>query len=394
MKILYVVQAYGPDVFGGAESHCRMMASRMAARGHEVDVLTSRAVSYYDWANHYPEGTSEFEGVKVHRLSVEAPRDHRRFGPLSGRVLTGHKPVPLFMQRRWMEMQGPDMPDLQSWLWDHALDYDTVIFFTYLYAPTVKGLPMVSGRVPTVMHPTAHDERPLYLPIFDTLFKLPTGYAFSVEEDAELVKRRFNPSCLQSIVGIGVEQDVTADGERFRKAYDLDDPYLVCVGRFDPAKGSDDLYAMFTTYKQRNPGPLKLVFVGEPIKPVEPHPDVIVTGFVERQLRDDALAGAVASVHPSYFESFSMALAEAWALSKPAIVNGRCEVFAGQARRSGGAIPYDRFAEFENAVDMVTGDEVLQKRLGNAGRAYVESRYRWEDVMARYETLLERVPVV
>jgi glycosyltransferase involved in cell wall biosynthesis len=395
VKLLYVVQAYGPDVFGGAESHCRMMATRMAARGHDVDVLTSCAVSYYDWANYYKPGTSDFEGVTIHRLPVTAPRNHELFGPLSARVLSGYKPIPLFIQQRWIDTQGPHMPGLPQWIWDHALNYDAVIFFTYLYYPTVRGLPMASGRVPTVLHALAHDEPPLYLPVFDQTFKLPTGFAFSVEEDAELMRKRARPSQLQAIIGIGTDLEVSGNVSAFRRQFEIpDDPYVVCVGRLDPAKGSDELFDYFKTYKERNPGPLKLVLVGEPVKPLPPHDDVIVTGYVDQDVRNGAVAGAVASIHPSYFESFSMALTEAWAQRRPAIVNGHCEVLVGQARRSGGGLPYLNFAEFEEALDLVAGSDVLAKRFGEAGRRYTEERYNWTQVMDRYERFIGRVPAI
>jgi glycosyltransferase involved in cell wall biosynthesis len=394
MKLLYVVQAYGPEVFGGAESHCRMMAERMAERGHEVHVATSCSVSYYDWANHYEPGIDSYAGVTIHRMPVSESRNHRLFGPLSGRVLAGHKPLPLFMQQRWVDTQGPHMPELPQWLWDHALDYDAVIFFTYLYYPTVRGLRAVSGRVPTVLHATAHDEPPLYLPVFDSVLALPTGLAFSVEEDADLVRRRFRSTAMQCIVGIGTELDVSGDEHAFRAQFGVDDPYVVCVGRLDPAKGSDELFDLFVAYKERNPGPLKLVLVGEPVKPLPPHDDVVVTGFVSKSIREGAVAGAVASLHPSYFESFSMALIEAWAQRRPAIVNRRCEVFEGQAKRSGGAIPYAGFAEFEAALDIIVNEPDVAKTVGESGRAYTEARYDWQVVMERYEKFLSRVPAV
>src|SRR5262245_45196179 len=124
MRILYVVQAYGHEVFGGAETHCRMMATRMAQRGHDVDVATSCATTYYDWADSYQPGESRLDGVTLHRFPVTAPRDHELFGPLSARVMSGHKPVPLFLQKRWLETQGPTLQGFEEWLWDHCLDYD------------------------------------------------------------------------------------------------------------------------------------------------------------------------------------------------------------------------------------------------------------------------------
>jgi hypothetical protein len=41
VRLLFVVQRYGPEVFGGAEVFSREFATRMAGRGHDVDVVTS-----------------------------------------------------------------------------------------------------------------------------------------------------------------------------------------------------------------------------------------------------------------------------------------------------------------------------------------------------------------
>ena len=50
MRILYVVQRYGPQVLGGSETAARLFAERLVARGHSVEVLTSCARDYVDWA--------------------------------------------------------------------------------------------------------------------------------------------------------------------------------------------------------------------------------------------------------------------------------------------------------------------------------------------------------
>src|SRR5439155_484281 len=119
------------------------------------------------------------------------------------------------------------------------------------------------------LHPNAHDEPPLYLPLFDTVFHLPHAFGFLTEEEGDLVRRRFQPRRRSTTLGIGVDLEATGNGDAFRATYGLGgDPYLVYVGRLDPHKGVDELYDFFVTYKRLNPGPLRLVCVGEPVKPM------------------------------------------------------------------------------------------------------------------------------
>ncbi len=394
MRLLFVVQRYGVEVPGGAELACRDFAVRMAARGHAVEVLTSCAVSYVDWADAFPPGTDEMDGVLVHRLSVSKPRDDRLFGPLHARVPFGRHRVPPFLQREWMRVQGPHLPELVPWLRANAGSFDRAIFFTYLYYTASAGLPAAAGLVPTVLHPTAHDEPPLYLSLFDITFRLPSALAFLTEEEGALVTRRFHLTTPSTVTGLGVELDRTGDEAAFRRDFGLRQrPYLLYVGRVDPGKGSVELFDFFTEYKRRNPPrsieeDLALVIVGDPVEPPAPHPDVVVTGFVPETTKLGALAGTLALVQPSYFESFSLVLMEAWAAGKPALVQGHCEVLEGHARRSGGGIPFRGYAEFEAALDLLRADPGLAASLGQAGRRYVERRYAWDHVIARYEDFL------
>ncbi|MBW3590016.1 MAG: glycosyltransferase family 4 protein [Actinobacteria bacterium] len=389
MKLLYVVQRYGTEVAGGAEFACKAFATRLSARDHRVEVLTTCAASYATWENFYSEGVSEMNGLKVHRLPVLSPRDDDKFGSFIARMAWDRGRVPLHLQKEWMRLQGPQVPDLGPWLHDRAGEFDAVIFFTYLYYTAWAGLKAASGLTTTILHPTAHDEPPIYLPLFDLMFRLPSGLALFTKEEAELIQRRFRSRIPSSVIGIGTDLQPSADEASFRERYGLAErPYLVFVGRLDPYKGSDELFDFFAAYKSRNPGPLALVVVGEPVKPLPPHPDVIVTGFVEESVKTSALAGCFALVQPSYFESFSMVLTEAWALAKPALVQGHCKVLDGQVRRAGGGIPYSGYAEFEAALDMLFEDEDLRRELGEAGRRFVKKNYSWEVVLTRYERFL------
>ena len=53
-----------------------------------------------------------------------------------------------------------------------TLGLDVIVFIPYLYATTWLGLPVASGLAPTVLLPAAHDEPPLWLPLFDLTFRI------------------------------------------------------------------------------------------------------------------------------------------------------------------------------------------------------------------------------
>jgi glycosyltransferase involved in cell wall biosynthesis len=391
VKILFIVQRYGAEVAGGSEAACRSVAERLAAFGHDVEVATSRARSYVDWADHYPAGAEVINGVVVNRFSVRAPRVDRTFAPIHHRAMYDRR-LPLTAEQDWLRIQGPDLPDLLPWVRANAARFDVAVLFTYLYPTTALTLPDIAALLPTVIVPTAHDEPPMEMRIFDEPVRSADAMVCLTPEELEVLKRRFRCQPNVEVIGLGVDVHPVADASRFRAAHGLGDlPYLLFLGRLDPGKGSDELYRYFVELRRTHGLAMKLVIVGEPVSRPEPHPDVIVTGFVDEQTKLDATAGATIFIQPSYFESFSLALCEAWVMRVPALVQGRCEVLAGQARRSGGAMPYTSYAEFETGVKRLLDDEALRRQMGEAGRQYVLDNYQWHDLTHRWERFLGSV---
>lgn len=386
MRILYTVQRYGETIVGGSEAAARMFSEKLVQRGHQVEVLTSCALSYVDWANVLEPGTTEINGVVVHRLAVLSPRLPERFGPIHNWMMSGPKPAPHFVQQLWAKQMGPDLVNLQPWILANIERFDLAVFMTYLYATTTRGLAAAAGRVPTILQPTAHDEPPFRVRLYDSLFRQPDAFLFFTAEEREVVRRRFGFAPTGQTIGIGIDLEQAAVGNDFRERFALgDDPYLLYVGRIDAIKGSREAYEFFEVYKRRNPGRLKFVFVGEQITDSPPHPDVVFTGYVDEATKRAALAGSLAMVQPSRFESFSIVLCESWVQGRPAIVHADCEVLVGQARRSGGALPYRGFAEFEAAVELLLKDPGLADRMGACGHKYVEEHYRWDRVIDGFE---------
>lgn len=392
MRVLFVVQRFGSEISGGSETMCRLFASQLSRRNIDVEVLTSCAQSYVDWADVHPPGTSVVEGVTVHRLPVEAPRDPALFGPLDQRTLRSGVIQPVALERQWLGMIGPVLRGLRPWLHERVRSYDLCVFFTYLYTPTTVGLPIAARWRPTIFHPTAHHEPPFYLRALQPVFSAADGFGFLTEEEALLVNRRFSLDRPSVITGIGTDLDAEGDGERFRARFGLGGrPYLLFLGRLDSGKGADELHLFFRWYKRRHETNLALVYIGDPVMPLASDEDIRVLGFVDEQTRRDAIDGCLALVQPSYFESFSMALTEAWAQRRPALVQRHCDVLLGQAMRSAGAIPFGGFEEFEVAVEWLEARDGLRTALGQAGRRYVEERYSWSVVMDRYEAFLQQV---
>ena len=103
------------------------------------------------------------------------------------------------------------------------------MFYTYLYLPTTLGLPLVADKA--VLVPTAHDERPIYLDLFRSLFRIPRGLIFQVEEERAFVEERFHTGHIPSaVIGAGIDPVTDADGARFRRQHGLEGSYFLYVG--------------------------------------------------------------------------------------------------------------------------------------------------------------------
>ena len=391
LRIAYVVQRYGIEVNGGSETHCRGLAERLA-RQHDVDVLTTRAIDYVTWKNEYPEGAAEINGVCVRRFGVDQPRNPAQFDEASQKVFT--KPHTEDDELRWMKLQGPYSSSLLAYLEEHQPAYDVFLFQTYLYATTYFGLPLVSDRA--VLIPTAHDELPIYLDIFDELFrKARRLLCLSPEELAFLKKRFFDIALRADVLGAGIDlipaipPDPQLETLRERLAGSR---FILYVGRIDESKGCRTLIEFFERYIAESAiKDLKLVMVGKEVMPVPDRPHIIVTGFVPEARKYWAIRECQVMVAPSPYESLCIAALESWLLGKPVLANGDCAVLRGQCIRSNGGLWYAGYEEFREALTCLLNDASLARTLGIQGEAFVRSNYTWEEVDRRLMGILSAI---
>jgi glycosyltransferase involved in cell wall biosynthesis len=193
------------------------------------------------------------------------------------------------------------------------------------------------------------------------------------------------------VVGSGLEPVSTAGMTRAPlDALGIPQNYLLYLGRVDRNKGCDALLENFQEYASARPD-VALVLAGPAKMQIPSNPRIRALGYVSNEVREALLAHARALVVPSWYESLSIVLLEAWNHGIPALVNGRCKVLAGQVRRANGGLYYMFPAEFDEAADFLLNRPVERDAMGEQGLAYVNREYRWPTVLSRVETLLQDV---
>jgi glycosyltransferase involved in cell wall biosynthesis len=386
-RLAIVVQRYGDEVNGGAEYLARTGAEALAKdpRVESVNVLTTCARDHTTWATHYEPGVSTLRGVTVERFANSERRSALGLGPLFRAKL-----LPL-LEPAWFFAQGPVAPALyQRLMASHAIDeFDAYLFYTYLYAPTVFGLPLVRSR--SVLIPTAHDEPPIHMWTYRGFFRLPRALGYLTPEEQQFVEGTFSVGRTPSeIIGAGIDIQACASQ---RPAALPDGPYVTYLGRVEELKGCARLFQYFNTFRELHRDTefrsrhghvytgrdLKLVVAGRVSDVAIPDdPAYCYLGFISEEEKAFVLGASEALFMPSWVESLSLVLLEAWALGCPAIVDAHCDVTRGQTLRAdAGRLFQDTESFFVALVGLLAAPEEA-RRLGDSGARFVAERYGWK----------------
>jgi glycosyltransferase involved in cell wall biosynthesis len=431
MKVAFIIQRYGADVVGGSEQLCRLLAEHLVA-GHEVDVLTTCARDYVTWKNEYPEGPDRVRGVTVRRFANARTRDLDAFNRYSDWIYNhAHSRAD---EMEWLKLQGPWCPGLIEYLRRHQQQYDVLIFFTYLYAPTVLGLDVAPHR--SVLVSTAHDEPAIGLEIFKDVFRVPAALCYLTESERQFVGSRFpERSLLEDVTGVGVDmpqhhryprmaaepdddpptgsmsgdasepaesppaEDVPtrafgshllARGAVFRRRHRLYGPVALYGGRIDPGKGCEELIQYFSEYAKEG-GEATLALMGVKLMALPEEPFIRFAGLLSDRERVQALEAATVVLCPSPYESLSLLALESLAAGTPILANARSAVLVEHCTRSNGGLYYADRDEFVECLKLLMGDTRLREALGRNGREYVRRHYRWDVVLGKYERIFAKV---
>lgn len=391
MNLAFVIQRYGAEISGGAELHARLLAELLSPH-HRITVLTTCAKDYVTWDNEYPAGRACVGGVPVLRFPVRRPRDPERFGRLQQRVF--HREHSLAQARAWMDAQGPYTPRMMRWIRRNESRFDFFVCFSYRYWTTFHAMEAARGK--GILVPTAEPDPSIEMPLFHPMFRRARAIMYNSHEEREMILRHAgNEDTPGVVVGVGIIDPPPVAPERFRAERRIDGPFLLYIGRIDANKGCGQLFDYYVRAHRRlsDAGlqPPRLVLAGSPVMEIPDHPDIVHLGRVSEQEKYDALAAATALVMPSFYESLSMVLLEAWALSKPALVNAHCDVLQGQCARSDGGLWYRNLAEFTESVRLLGQDRRLGEALGASGHAYWDSHYTWPVILDKYQSMLRRL---
>ena len=399
MKIAVVVQRFGKEIVGGAESHAHEISCKLANYYKKpVDILTTTAKSYQTWENEYPEGVEIEDNLIIRRFNSQFQRAswfpfYSRFMWLTHRKFRNYKvlhPVLKKLEALWFIAQGPYCPKLISYLKKYHNQYDRVIFFTYLYYPTIKGIDFLKKK--SVLVPTAHDENPFYfLTIDDVLQKTDSIISNSYPEKEIIVKR--SPSVKQktNIIGLGFntfEKKNLKEQKYFKITY---------LGRISRGKGVDLLIQWLENLQRKSQIPKKFILhlAGHKESDIKIPTNSCVKyhGYVTSKEKNDLIASSSLVVNFSPLESLSMVTLEAMALGVPVLVNGNCNVFRYYAKKTTTVFSFFDEKSFQSKLLEIMNTSFEEKfwldNLENTS-SWVKEHYSWNSVLNSYHRILSQ----
>lgn len=381
-RIAFVSPRYGSDVVGGAETLCRLVAENLAANGTPVDVLTTCARDHFTWRNELPCGEEVVNGVRVHRYPVSTDRDQGRWLELHSRIQRRDS-LEYSEQIEWMANSVWSEPML-----DAVADtgrYDWTIGIPYLFGTAYWSAAQRPDRACLI--PCLHDEAHAWTQVVRDMLAGVRGCLLNSDGESDLLGR-IAPETESRIVGVGYDDGPTPsakDVSGFCAARGIRPGFLLYAGRREIAKNLPLLFSHYAAYRATHPDAPPLALMGSGDLPVPPDiaGHVVELGYVPGHDLAAAFASASVLIHPSHLESLGMVILEAWLAGTPALVNARSSVLKKHCEVSNGGLWFANQDEFCAALEALLGDDVLRKRLADAGKLYTLSEFSWRAVRRR-----------
>ncbi len=394
MRILWLMTRYWPAV-GGAETHSRRIIQELAARGHEISVVTHWNENRTDWLRGttvaapsvtrvYADGAA----ARVTRLGYGAWRRLRTAFPAATYYLRTRGAADTLAR-----MLEEDIARACGTDWDIVHGVRIGREPLYLAGRNLarrQGAPFVFTPL---HHPRWEGRRyRVYLDLYrdaDALVALTESEARQYEA-LGVARERIG------VHGIGPILPPSASGERFRAAHAIRGPLILFLGQKYPYKGWERLLnaaprvwrewpdATFAFLGPRTAASRR-VFAGIH------DPRIVELDTVDLQTKGDALAACDIFCLPSEQESFGGVYTEAWAYAKPVI---GCAIPAARDVITDGV---DGLLVAPGSVDALAAGlreslEVPERRaaMGRAGQEKVERLYSWPRIAGALEGVYQQ----
>ena len=376
----------GEGAVGGAETLLKNLAIHAAARGLDVDFLTTCAQSHFTWENTLPPGVKHMEGIHIHFFPVDA-RDTGTFLRIQQSIDRGH-PVPENDELLWLR-NGVNSTALLQHLDQHASTYRAILLGPYLFGLTYFAALTHPSR--SLLVPCLHDEPFARLACMKRLFSETAGCLFNAQAERELARDLFDyPDAKARIVGMGLDS-FQADPGAFARRHNLATPYVLYSGRREPLKGTPLICDYMQTFRERTHRDVKVVFTGSGTIDASPSlwPHILDAGFVSESEKHEAMAGATAFLHPSVNESFGIVLLEAFLAGTPGLVHAKSRVLVSQCRAAGAGLWFRHYPDFENQLLHLLDHAETRTALGQHGHDFVTREYAWPAIERKFLAALD-----
>ena len=399
--IAVVTPWFAEHLKGGAEQQAWQVATRLAQRGHPVEILTTCSGSFQDnWAkNTYKPGLTEVGNLQVRRFKVDQT-DQGRFVQANTALLNvdrnsfriGANPVAP-EQSAAFRSENINSEKLLQHLRKKVDQYQAFIFLPYLYGPILNGLPLVAEKA--FLQPCLHDEAYAYMPEVAQIIHAAKGLLFISEGEARLATKLYGPGILPKsvVAGAGIEAGKHFDPTlKIVNGVDLaETPYVLSLGRRDTTKNTHTLLQAYNNFRAEQPeSKLQLLVAGPGDIPADwMGPGIVDLGLVSETEKEALLTHCQALFQTSKNESYSRVIMEAWFYNRPAAAHQDCLATSLAVEAAGGGWLAQTGAEWTQLFYKVEQSEpALLEKLGQAGRQYAQEHANWDNIMGRYEAAL------
>ena len=396
LRLLHVTHQYWPAI-GGSEQYMASISEELAARGHTVDVLTTRSQEIQSWRSQLPR-YQEHNGVRIHR-SWSIPRSW-----ISWRLLELANRNKDNVKARWVEPlflagYGPLAPGIASHILSRGRHYDLIHIQTLPFSQVVYGFHCARAiKKPLVITPHIHIEQP---DVFDResfnnlLRRADMVFAVSDPEAKYVTKRGVDPGSVRTI-GNGIRlvnyPRIDFRESRARLGLPPDAFITLFLGRNEPYKGLSDLIKACLHLESHFPD-LYLATAGPEGKHSN-HTDNVVRNFprqvdfglVSDSTKLDLLNACDVMVLPSTGEAFGIVFLEAWAVGKP-VIGARVGAVKSIIEHGHDGLlvsPHDP-EDLARALSQLITDSRFSRKLGRSGYAKVKSRFTVARITDRVE---------